>query len=211
VNSKTRKTELGIITLYEGMIHSKGITAFSSPEQITTFSSLDARESKPVVLAATYSLPKPATALGITVTRSGISPKQLIIATSDSRIFTVERRMLEPRRPIGEVKESEKKEGLHQYSELIPLISLQSVSYDQTVQSVSKIISSATDLESQSLILAFGGPDIFFTRTSPSKSFDLLPESFNRILLSLVVTGLLVVLVLLNRMSKSKMVRQEWI
>merc|ERR1712032_953861 len=59
VNTKTRKTELGVITLHEGMVHSKGLTAFTSPDQTSSFSSLDARESQPMVLATTYSLPKP--------------------------------------------------------------------------------------------------------------------------------------------------------
>lgn len=211
VNKKTRKTELGVITLHEGMVHKKGLTAFTSPDQASSFSSLDARESQPMVLAATYSLPKPATALGITLTREGISARQVIIASSDDRIFSIERRILEPRRPVGEVKKTEKEEGLIQYSELIPINSFQSLSYDLTIQSVKKILSSPTDLESQSLILAYGGPDLFFTRTSPSKGFDLLPEGFNKVLLSMVVIALIGVLAVTKKMATSKAVNQEWI
>jgi len=105
---------------------------------------------------------------------------------------------VEPRRPLGQVKDTEKREGLHQYSELIPSISYATLSYNQVVESAKSILSTPTDLESQSLVLAFGGPDIFFARTSPSKGFDLLPESFNRALLSIVVAGLMVVLVVVQ-------------
>lgn len=96
------------------------------------------------------------------------------------------------------------------YSPLVPLISLLSPSYNQTVHSVRSIISTSTALESQSLVLAFGGPDIFFTRMAPSKGFDLLPDSFNRPLLSLVVLSLLVLLGVVRNMSSKKMVKMGW-
>jgi len=113
-NEKIRRTEIGVFTLYEGMIDKNGLTAFHRPEQALTFSSLEARDSKPVVLAKTYVLPKPITAMGITSTRGGISSRQVIFATGDDRLMTVPRQMLEPRRPTGDVKESEKLEGLFQ-------------------------------------------------------------------------------------------------
>ena len=112
-NEKIRRTEIGVLTLYEGMIDRNGLTAFHRPEQALTFSSLEARESKPVVLAKTYVLPKPITAMGITSTRGGITTRQVIFATGDDRLMTVPRQLLEPRRPTGDVKESEKLEGLH--------------------------------------------------------------------------------------------------
>lgn len=193
------------------MINNKGVTAFTSPDQTTSFSSLDARHSKPVVLSKVYSLPQPATAMGMTTSRSGISSRRLILATLDNQIHAINRKELDPRRPVGQVKESEKKEGLHQYSELLPFISYLTLSYNQTVEGVQSIVSAPTDLESQTLVLAFGGPDIFFARTSPSKGFDLLPDSFNRPLLSIVVAGLLVVLVVVQGMAKKKVQKQGWL
>ena len=97
------------------------------------------------------------------------------------------------------------------YTPLVPLITLTTLSYNQTIHGVSNLISSATSLESQSALLAYGGPDIFFARVSPSKSFDLLPESFNRSLLSLVVVGLVVVLGVSKYQSERKSVQMGWI
>lgn len=209
-NEKSRRTELGVLTLYEGMIDKAGITLFTSPEQVLSFSSLEPRESKPVVLSKTYVIVKPVTALGVTSTRAGISTQQILIASADDRITSVSRQMLEPRRPTGEVKVHEKTEGLFQYSPLVPLVSMSSPSYNQTVHDVSKIVSTSTALESQSLILAFGGPDIFFSRISPSRGFDLLPESFNRMLLSIVVIALVSVLFVVKTMGEKKMVKDGW-
>lgn len=210
LNSKSRRTELGVLTLYEGMIDKAGLTAFTSPEQALSFSSLDRGSSKPVVLSKTYAIVQPVTALGVTSTRAGISTRQILIASGDDRISSVSRNLLEPRRPTGEVKKHEKEEGLYQYTPLVPLISMNSPSYNLTISGVKHVISTATALESQSLVLAFGGPDIFFSRMSPSKGFDLLPESFNRVLLSVVVVGLAVVVCVVNGMSKKKVVKQGW-
>jgi hypothetical protein len=105
---------------------------------------------------------------------------------------------IEPRRPVGQVKDSEKREGLHQYSELVPSVSYMALSYNKVVESTKAILTAPTGLESQSLVLSYGGADIFFARTSPSKGFDLLPESFNRVLLSMVVAALMVVLVVVK-------------
>lgn len=59
-------------------------------------------------------------------------------------------------------------------------------------------------------MLAYGGADIFFTRMSPSKGFDLLPESFNRILLTVVLIGLLVAVGVVRDMGKKKMIKMSW-
>lgn len=209
-NAKTRRAEIGVLSLYEGMIDSKGLTAFASPEQSTTFSSLDARESKPVVLSKSYSIAKPVTAMAVTSTRSGISTRRLVLAGVDGQIHTIDRKALEPRRPLGELKDTEKKEGLAQYSELIPTVPYFSLSSNRTVEAVTGILTAPTDLESQSLILAYGGPDLFFTRTSPSRGFDLLPDSFNRVLLSIVVAALMVILVVVRQRVSKKYQKQGW-
>lgn len=209
-NTKSSRTELGVLTLHEGMVDKAGLTAFKSPGQTLSFSSLDPRESKPVVLAKTYTIVKPVTALGVTSTRGGISTRHVLVASADHKITSVKRDLLEPRRPTGDVKDHEKQEGLFQYTPLVPLISMASPSYNLTVSSVTALISTPTALESQSLVLAFGGPDVFFTRLTPSKGFDILPESFNRPLLSIVVVGLLVALFVVRNMSSQKLVKTGW-
>ena len=59
-------------------------------------------------------------------------------------------------------------------------------------------------------MLAYGGPDVFFTRLAPSKGFDLLPDDFNRGLLTVVVLGMVFVLVSIQGMNKKKMVTAAW-
>jgi|AntRauTorckE5430_2_1112549.scaffolds.fasta_scaffold07025_3 hypothetical protein len=83
-------------------------------------------------------------------------------------------------------------------------------SYNNNIESVSLLISTAANLESQTLVLALGGPDIFFTRFAPSKGFDSLPDSFNKLAIVMVVIGLYMVLRTLKKMTDYKFVKLFW-
>ena len=207
-NQRTRRTDVGVLTLHEGMIDKNGITAFSAPEQEVTFSSLES--AKPIVLSRTFGLAKAVSALGVTSTKAGISSKQFMFATGNDQVISLDRRFLDPRRPNGDLKEGEKMEGLLKYSPMLPIIPFLTPSHVHEVSSVQSIASASAHVESQSLVLAYGGPDIFFSRVSPSKGFDLLPDDFNRGLLTVVVVGLLVSLNAIQRMNKKKMVTSFW-
>ena len=208
-NLQTRRTDIGVLTLHEGMIDKNGITAFSSPEQELSFSSLES--AKPIVLSKTFGLAKAVTALGVTTTRAGISSKQYLLATSNDQVISLDRRMLDPRRPNGELKESEKMEGLVKYDPLLPIMPMRTPSHVYEVSSVKSILSASANVESQTLVIAYGGPDVFFARLSPSKGFDLLPDDFNRGLLTVVLVGLIVLLNVMQRLNKKKMVSTLWL
>ncbi|KAL3914175.1 MAG: hypothetical protein SGILL_006204 [Bacillariaceae sp.] len=210
VNLKSRRTQIGVLTLHEGMIDSAGMTFFTHPEQATSFSSFDARESKPVVLAKTYTFPKQVTALGVTSTRQGISSQNILMASSDGGLDSFHKKLFETRRPVGEVKPDEKKEGLIPYHELIPESPILSLTYNRTMEPFTNLASSETLLESQSLIMGFGGPDLFFTRTSPTKGFDLLPETFNKLLVGAATVGIVVALMAVQHMGSKKALQQSW-
>lgn len=85
------------------------------------------------------------------------------------------------------------------------------VSYSNTIQAATAITSSAVNLESHTLLMVYGGPDIFFTRLTPSKGFDSLPETFNKLLLLLVIISLVVSLRIITAKSKRKLVSVGWI
>lgn len=208
-NLRTRRTDIGVLTLHEGMIDKNGITAFSAPEQELSFSSLES--AKPIVLSKTFGLAKAVTALGVTTTRAGISSKQYLFATANDQVVSLDKRLLDPRRPNGELKESEKMEGLMKYEPLLPIMPMRTPSHVYEVSSVESILSASANVESQSLVIAYGGPDVFFTRLSPSKGFDLLPDDFNRGLLTVVLVGLIVLLNVMQRMNKKKMVTTLWL
>lgn len=211
IGATTRRTEIGVLTLHEGMIEPKGLTYFANPDQSSSFSSFDARNSKPVVLSKVYAFPKAITALGVTSTRQGIGRQNILMASADGALTTINKMILETRRPVGDAKAEEKKEGLLPYREMIPQSPMFSLNYNQTMEPFTSIVSSTTALESQSLVFGFGGPDLFFTRTSPTKGFDLLPETFNKMLVGASTAGIVLALFIVQRMGKKKALKHDWL
>lgn len=91
------------------------------------------------------------------------------------------------------------------------MISQWIVSYANRIQAVTSIVSTAANLESHTLMIAYGGPDIFYTRLAPSRGFDSLPETFNRLLLLLMMISLVVSLRVIFAKSNRKLVSLGWI
>ncbi len=83
-------------------------------------------------------------------------------------------------------------------------------SYTNTIEEVSSIQSTAANLESQTLVIAYGGPDIFFTRYAPSKGFDSLPENFNKFAIIMVLIALYGVMQYLKKAGQKKRVELGW-
>jgi len=207
-NYRTKRTDVSVLTLHDGMIDKHGITAFKRPQQETTFSSFES--PKPIVLHRTFALSNEVTAVGVTQTARGISMKHFIFALGSGQVLSVDRRFLDPRRPSGEPKPAEKAEGLFRYHPIIPLIPQHVISYNLPIEGVSLIKSVAAQVESQSMVFACGGPDVFFVRLAPSKGFDLLPENFNKGLLLVVVISLIGIVLVMQRMSNIETLKATW-
>lgn len=79
----------------------------------------------------------------------------------------------------------------------------------QQVSNVRKIITAPALLESTSLVFAYG-LDLFFTRVAPSKTFDVLSESFNKTQLVFTVGGLLIAIFMTRPMVRRKQLREKW-
>ncbi len=92
----------------------------------------------------------------------------------------------DPARPTGTAPRTEDQLPYHPLLFVDPATSL--LNYNRPVRGVEGIHCAPTSLESTSLVFA-RGLDLFFTRTAPSKRFDVLSEDFNRgyLLLSLVL------------------------
>jgi hypothetical protein len=77
------------------------------------------------------------------------------------------------------------------------------------VANVRRIVASPSLLESTSLIFVYG-LDLFFTRISPSGTFDVLSENFNKVQLVLTVAGLGIAIMVTKPMVRRKRLRERW-
>ncbi|KAG6892138.1 hypothetical protein C0993_004697, partial [Termitomyces sp. T159_Od127] len=77
------------------------------------------------------------------------------------------------------------------------------------VANVQRIVTSPTLLESTSLVFAYG-LDMFLTRVTPSNTFDVLNENFNKAQLVLTVSGLGLAIIFAKPMVRRKKLREKW-
>mmetsp|Transcript_13999 Transcript_13999/g.27935 ORF Transcript_13999/g.27935 Transcript_13999/m.27935 type:complete len:147 (-) Transcript_13999:117-557(-) len=140
----------------------------------------------------------------------GVATKDVVVALGSGQVATLERRFLDPRRPSAEVRKAEEKEGLFQYNPALPISPMAVLSYHLQVEGATGVISAGTRLESQGVVAAYGGPDLFVTRVSPARGFDLLPEGFQKKVLVVVVGAIWTAFLVLREKSKWILLKGAW-
>ncbi|KIS00199.1 endoplasmic reticulum protein [Cryptococcus deuterogattii 2001/935-1] len=190
---------IGSIEIYEDT-EKKGVTpAVSSfvSKQVKTF-------------AQTFIIPSEIKALGFTTSKAGITTKELIFVNNRNQIISIPRRLLDPRRPMGKPTSRDKEEMLIPYDNMIPIDTRKIISHKYQVQGTTSLLSSPALVESTSLLLAYG-QDLFLTRgLTPSGTFDILSDNFNKIQLLLTLGGLSAGIFVARPAVKRKWLRMKW-
>ncbi|GMH78133.1 hypothetical protein TrST_g12739 [Triparma strigata] len=209
-NPSTGRTEISVICLFSGLIpkdgigifHSSGVPKKSGPETIWS------REN-PIALQRIYTLPKPCTSLTVGLSRFGIVPKSIFLTLQAGGIWSIDLRMLDPRRPSGDPNLGEKKEGLTKYDPIVPFVPTMVASTDRPLD-VTKIITSPKELESTIVIFGTGGGGGYFVKYKGRQRFDELPEEFNRMALIGGVGVLFTIWMVGRGYAKKKAVNMAW-
>ncbi|KAF8644498.1 hypothetical protein AX16_008429 [Volvariella volvacea WC 439] len=202
VNETSKGYRVVSVELYEGK-------AVDEKTRSADMSSYNVGEINLTAYERSWVFPHGITALTTTSTKFGITSKDIIVATENQKIQSFPRRLLNPRRPNRKPTTEELEEGLIQYDPVIPDDPRRVLSHNYTIAQASDIITSPSLLESTSLVFAFG-LDLFLTRVSPSNTFDILSESFNKAQLVFTVIGLGVAIVLTKPMVQRKKLREKW-
>ncbi|KAG6836912.1 hypothetical protein H0H93_001278 [Arthromyces matolae] len=156
-----------------------------------------------------FILPHAITALSPTSTKFGMSVKDLIVASRTHQVVSIQRNLLNPRRPHRKVTNEEQEEFLVTYEPLVGVDPRRVLSHNYEVANVQRIVTSPTLLESTSLVFAYG-LDMFLTRVAPSNTFDVLNENFNKVQLVLTVSGLALAIIFSKPMVQRKRLKEKW-
>lgn len=148
-------------------------------------------------------------AITATSTKFGIAAKDVIVATTNHRVQSLPRILLNPRRPNRKVTSEEQEERLVPYDPIFPEDTRRVISHNYDVANIKTIVTSPALLESTSLVFAYG-LDLFLTRVAPSNTFDVLSESFNKAQLILTVSALAVGIMITKPMVRRKRMREKW-
>ncbi|KAM6494809.1 Protein of unknown function (DUF1620) domain containing protein [Amanita muscaria] len=161
------------------------------------------------VIEQAYVFPHGISVIATTSTTYSITSKDIIVATHNNKVYAISRRLLDPRRPKRKPTAEEQEEMLIEYDPLIPDDPKRAISHNYEVANIQRIITAPALLESTSLVFAYG-LDLFLTRVSPSGTFDVLSESFNKPQLVFTVMGLVLAIAFTRPMVKRKLLNQRW-
>ncbi|XP_017480196.1 PREDICTED: ER membrane protein complex subunit 1 isoform X2 [Rhagoletis zephyria] len=196
-NDKVRRTEITTIELYEGKIQANS----------TVWSSMNA-PPMPMVERQSYIVPTIVETMRETITERGITNKHVLIGTTSGAIIEMPWALLDPRRPITSNTQG-REEGAIPYIPELPLPTENIINYNQTIARLSNIFTAPSGLESTCLVLATG-LDMFVTRVAPSKTFDLLKEDFDYILITVVLLALTSGSLVAKHLASRKQLKQAW-
>lgn len=196
-NEKSRRVEISSIELFEG----------KSQSNTTAFSSF-APPPLPLIEHQTFIFPSAIETIMDTVTDRGMTSKHLLIALPTGGILELPKTFLDPRRPINPLPEH-REEGLIPYIPELPIMAEGIINYNQSVMHINGIHTASSALESTCLVFAYG-LDLFYTRVTPSKTFDILKDDFDHFLISAVLLALLVLSYTTKRLAARKSLRAAW-
>ncbi|EFC49614.1 hypothetical protein NAEGRDRAFT_78106 [Naegleria gruberi] len=166
--------------------------------------------SKPTSRKNTYILPFGVRSIGVTKTTIGVTNKQFILSLTNDQIYLVDKKIIDARRPRNPTAASDEiAEGLMPYNPYIPFVSLNVPTYNKPVSRVKHIQTSPSILESTTL-MASSGLDVFFTRLSPSKKFDILNEDFSYAMLIISTSALFISVFVAKYLANKKEVQLKW-
>lgn len=117
--------------------------------------------------------------------------------------------LLDPRRHSMISPDKQREEGIIPYIPELPLQHESMINYNQTVAKISGIYTAPSGLESTCLVLVYG-LDLFVTRVSPSKTFDLLKEDFDYVMISIVLIALTSASYIVKHLAAKKAIKQAW-
>ncbi|KAF8252728.1 DUF1620-domain-containing protein [Wilcoxina mikolae CBS 423.85] len=166
---------------------------------------------KPYVLSQSYIFPSPISTFAVTATKQGITSHEILaLLPGSSGIYSIPKRVLDPRRPVGrEPDAAEKEEGLFVYTPVVEIDPKSIITHKRKVLGLKKISTTPSQLESTSLVFAYGG-DLFGTRMAPSMAFDLLGKGFAKVQLVLTVVALGIGAAFVAPMVRKKQINSKW-
>ncbi|WWC87349.1 uncharacterized protein L201_002238 [Kwoniella dendrophila CBS 6074] len=195
-----RGYKISSVEFYENTLK-KGIT----PSQSTFGEDVEIN-----AIAQTFILPTEVKSIGFTTSKAGITTREVIIVNGKNQIVTIHRRLLDPRRPIGKPSSMDKEEMLIPYEPLIPIEPKKVISHRYEILGAKSLLTSPALVESTSLLFAHG-LDLFLTRgITPSGTFDILSDSFNKAQLLLTLGALTIGILVAGPAVKRKELKNKW-
>jgi hypothetical protein len=149
----------------------------------------------------------PVTAVAVTATGLGVTPRQVVFASLNGIYAIRKDTWLNPQRPATSDDSS-----LPPYSAVLPVIPSDFLSHTRSIEyGISKLVSVPTHLESTSIVVAVGKGDIFVAPIYIGNApYDVLSPFFNYWLLFVSLAGVFVAVAITSVMAHRKSLYDKW-
>lgn len=164
---------------------------------------------QPYIVSKSYIFDKPITSIGVTTTRNSVANREIIVGLDNNELYGIHSIFLNARRKNSPPSNNDKQEGLIQYRPGIPITPKLIMTYSLSVTGIKTIISNPANLESTSLVAAYG-LDVYLTRRSPSNNFDVLSDSFNKPFLVITMATIFIAVIYTSRKIKESNFKKAW-
>lgn len=239
-NPLAKRSELLSVGLYDGVIGKTEFLPFAAKpnvgtreydEKVTTSSSESTAATQtdsetilqrssfltsiPLVMQRTYLVPKRVQDIAHTRSGRGLTNKNVLLSLDSGEVYSLDFRLVHPRRPLSEPTVSEREEGLVRYFPFLPLLPPMALTQEHALRPAGRyptqLLSAASYLESEALVFAFGpANDVLMTTVTPSHGFDTLAADFNYTALVGLITLLGAAVIVLRRMYMKTTLQRLW-
>ena len=214
-NIESERFEVIAIDLYERR-EDKGFYAAATGKAFKGAESAYDVATDIFVLSQQYVFPLgPITAMAVTATEKGVTPRQVVFATRRGLLAIRKDTWLNPRRPGGpkipERLVAGAEDGLPPYDPILPVISTDFLNHALDVGEVSQIVASPTHLESTSIIVAVGKGGVFVAPVYIGHApYDVLSPFFNYWLLYMSFSAVVGAVVVTSFIGRRKDLYDKW-
>ncbi|KAJ9104572.1 hypothetical protein QFC21_002070 [Naganishia friedmannii] len=165
-------------------------------------------EDKVQAVSRSFIMPTGVKALTMTTSRYGITYKDLIYINDNDQVAFIPRRLLDPRRP-DVLSSRDKEEMLIPYDPLLGIDPRRTLSHAYDIEGMEAVVTSPALLESTTLLFSYG-LDLFGSRITPSGTFDILSDAFNKPQLLLTIAGLTAGIIFAKPAVERKLLTSRW-
>ncbi|KAN0036965.1 hypothetical protein ACTFIV_002291 [Dictyostelium citrinum] len=149
--------------------------------------------------------------LSLSITDKGITSKHILVGLTNGQILPIDKKFINARRPYpSEATPNDAEEQLIPYKPMLQFPPWLFTTYNSTVVGLTTITSTGTDLESTSLVFAYGQPDVFCVLITPSLPYDILSDQFNHISLIVTSVTLLILAFVAKNYKNSLLLSKKW-
>jgi hypothetical protein len=199
--------EITVLELYDTALDNLQMQDLMFGSVNMTLSSFET--SKIEVLKQSYFINTGIKTLDVTATSYGITNRLLLLGTIQDQVYLMDKKFLDPRRPLGKPTEADQLEQLIPYHDTLPIMPTQYATHNKRVAHLKGTATAPAKLESTALLLVHG-LDLFLTRIQPSKAFDSLSDDFPYAFLVLITAALLGGCFVLKFWDDRESIKRKW-